>query len=103
MGIEQNMRSSEPHIPNPIMQKMKIKKMFKTFDIDKNKSISLDEFVGVVISQPELLGTAANLRRYFVLADTNHDGLIDEAELVQFLGKFLHDRFIWVDASMKAE
>jgi Ca2+-binding EF-hand superfamily protein len=51
--MEQNMRAAsageETRMPNPMMQKLALRKLFKTFDTDKNKTISFDEFVGVVL------------------------------------------------------
>jgi Ca2+-binding EF-hand superfamily protein len=86
-------------MPNPIMQKIALKKLFKQFDDDKNKSISFDEFVGVVLSKPELLGTTANLRRYFTAADIDGDGMIDAAELQKFLHDFFKDNHMVVAGS----
>eukprot|EP00976_Prorocentrum_cordatum_P082978 1185056-Prorocentrum_minimum.AAC.1 len=47
------------------MQRMKARRLVKLFDVDKNGKLSFDEFAGLVLQSPELMGTAVNVRTYF--------------------------------------
>lgn len=67
---------------------------FKEFDVDGNKSLSLEEFVkfyrGFLCRSPEqvaaqLKKTQNEMERCFLMFDKNHDFSLQRAELIQFM------------------
>lgn len=72
-------------------RRMNLEKAFNKADQNKDKVISFDEFPGLDPSSGKTYWADINLKTYFELVDTDHDGklVIDEWEKEIPLPKFL--------------
>ncbi|KAJ2188542.1 RAS1 protein, partial [Coemansia sp. RSA 521] len=66
--------------------------MINEVDVDGNGTIDFDEFVMMMERQQgHITISDTDLRKAFVMADTNYDGFIDETELVECIRNLQYD------------